>query len=359
MTLEGFRSVPQFKSMQAESPAMEEFAREYNKIVSYLRSLRSLMEKHDRAIKPELVRLADNMGLPCTDETDFTDADGTIQYFDADGNLTDAGINRFRVVPVFDVPYDAAEIVATVYHHQSGRFIPVNMRTVRHMRLVLDIDGDYPVPSDTATGPCVYPFKFMRLEYTEVIGGQQPTKQYMCPENKNPDGYVMNMLCGEWLEPGTIIWGYHVTGQWYSYTPSTCDLDSTQSVSSKSSSESSGHSSQSSSNSSSASSVSASSASSNISSASSGGSSLSSGGSSASSGGSSASSNLSSASSGGSSASSVSISHSAGACIGGTCSFTWNGSSWDLVFNSCSPCACNPPPTAGLFVGESRPGSCV
>lgn len=111
--------------------------------------------------------------------------------------------------------YDDGEKLFGFYCEQSGKFHPINPRTVRHAITVRDKSNNYPRQTDQ---PDTYAIKFVKLVYPEAAGRQGHTMTYLSP-TATPDAFVHNIvptdLGAAYLPQGTLVQVYNVTEQWF------------------------------------------------------------------------------------------------------------------------------------------------
>lgn len=215
-------------------------ASEWNKLVAAVRMLTREVSDKQRFSKIKFMRLDEVMGnFGSGDESMDHDRTAIVQYYETTTrNFADTYSSPEtydNVVDGLDLIYDEDELLLCLYHEQSGKYLPVNARTVRHAQTI--DDGEYPDSSDC---PNCYPIKFIKVAYPETAGAVEPSVSFLDPDDEDPDAYVLNLFDGEdsYLPAGKDIWVYNVTDQWFTFAHDSDNL-ACQSSSSSSSSESS------------------------------------------------------------------------------------------------------------------------
>lgn len=157
---------------------------------------------------------------------------GVVQYYDPglnDFTPTSDDETKNNITDAIGLPVDADEKIWCVYSEQSGHWHPVNPRSIRTARTVLDESGNYP-----ESGANVYPIKYLRMTYEKTPGLQTPTETFLDDNDERPDDVVFNLFEGDdcnavpWIPPDTNIWVFNVLGYWYTWFDS-CSEESSSS----------------------------------------------------------------------------------------------------------------------------------
>lgn len=180
-----------------------------------------------------LVRMSEPIGPD--ESSEFRDRTGVVQYWnpglykwtDYDPEI------ELQVVSMpyghFPVPTDT--IVATYYHHQSGKHVVLNPPQIHHVRTVDPYTGQYPVGGNSKT----YPVAYTVTAYENRLDEQELTEDELFEDENNrlaPSpphggksdgtttdekyGYVFNLGDG-YIPKGTVVHAWFYCGQLYTY----------------------------------------------------------------------------------------------------------------------------------------------
>lgn len=193
-------------------------ASEQNRIGSTLNRITShAPTSQTRYTRVRLLRASEVLGKFTTNSTLAGDRKAKSVFYEATGDtfIANDEAEHTNVKDALGLVYDEGEKLFGFYCEQSGKFHPINPRTVRHAITVRDASNNYPRQTDQ---PDTYAIKFVKLVYTEAVGRQGHAMTYLNPTAK-PDGFVHNIvptdLGAAYLPQGTLIQVYNVTEQWF------------------------------------------------------------------------------------------------------------------------------------------------
>lgn len=211
-----------FSEGKTNVPLLTDFITEFNKVVRFVQAFQRINPHLFEKLSPQVHRITRDLGFGCDVESSGSNADDAErQYWNGTAFANSGDYSDIFEEP-YGLPYDAEDIVVSFYHSQAGRRIPINFRSVRHVKTVSD--GSYPLSSE-AGNMIVYPFKFVRIGFTETPGTATPTFTEICSDTTY-DGYFLNLYCEDdcYLDVGTYVWVYHVTSQWFTFASRSCVL---------------------------------------------------------------------------------------------------------------------------------------
>ncbi len=185
-------ATPAFRRVQiGDRPS----ASEQNRITEAIRQLYAQIAPYARQIGVELIRMSQTVGPQEDEMSEFHKRSAVVQYYDPDQNVfLENSQETKEVTDPMGLVWDEDEIVPALYHHQSGQYLPLNVRTVRSAITWPMPDGVY--PSKPANK---YPIKFVRFEYDDLGPKlQTPTRVFLdsqstTPGSNDPDDYVLNI----------------------------------------------------------------------------------------------------------------------------------------------------------------------
>jgi len=129
-----------------------------------------------------------------------------------------AEIERENISDPMGLVWDKDEVVPVIHHGQTGNLIPLNARTTRIAKVV--IDGAFPA-RDT-TGNVQFPIKFIRAGDAAFTASDDNYASTDIDDSGADSDDVVISLKKTWLPPGQVIEVFNVIGPegkayWYTY----------------------------------------------------------------------------------------------------------------------------------------------